>query len=94
MPCERQPSSNQRFPRDVPIVARQTDRPMEANAIKIRLVPILQPPTRCPPAQLPGAVYGDAFAQTTTSGLFAALRKRHDADRSLEKTAAFLVGPQ
>jgi hypothetical protein len=49
---------------------------------------------RCTPAQLPGAVYGDAFAQTTKSGLFAALRKRHDADRSLEKTAAFLVEPQ
>jgi hypothetical protein len=39
-------------------------------------------------------VQGDAFAQATTSGLFAGFRTRHDADRSLAKTAAFLVEPQ
>jgi hypothetical protein len=44
---------------------------------------------------LPAAVHWDAdFAQAATSGLFAALRTRHDADRSVGKVAAFLVLPQ
>ena len=41
------------------------------------------------------AIYGGgAFAQAAMSGLFAALRTRHDADRSVGKVAAFLVLPQ
>jgi hypothetical protein len=34
------------------------------------------------------------FAHTAISGLFAALRTRHDADRSVGKVAAFLALPQ
>jgi hypothetical protein len=38
---------------------------------------------------------GDAiFIQAVTSGLFAALRLRHDAERSVGKVAAFLAEPQ
>ena len=36
----------------------------------------------------------EVFAQAAISGLFAALRTRHDADRSVGKVAAFLVLPQ
>ncbi len=32
--------------------------------------------------------------QAVTSGLFAALRLRHDAERSVGKVAAFLAAPQ
>jgi hypothetical protein len=39
-------------------------------------------------------IHWEAFAQATTSGLFAGFRTRHDAARSLAKTAAFLVEPQ
>jgi hypothetical protein len=35
-----------------------------------------------------------AFAQAAISGLFAALRTRHDAERSVGKVAAFLAEPQ
>ena len=34
------------------------------------------------------------FAQAAISGLFAALRTRHDAERSVGKMAAILAGPQ
>jgi hypothetical protein len=40
-------------------------------------------------------IEGDAiFIQAVTSGLFAAMRFRHDAERSVGKVAAFLVGRQ
>jgi hypothetical protein len=40
-------------------------------------------------------VQGDeAFMQAVTSGLLAALRLRHDAERSVGKVAAFLAAPQ
>jgi hypothetical protein len=40
-------------------------------------------------------IHWDAdLAQAAISGLFAALRARHDADRSVRKVAAFLVLPQ
>jgi hypothetical protein len=40
-------------------------------------------------------IHWDAdLAQAAISGLFAALRARHDADRSVGKVAAFLVLPQ
>jgi len=41
------------------------------------------------------AVHGDvAFRQAATNGLFAAVRGRHDAERSVGKVAAFLAEPQ
>jgi hypothetical protein len=41
------------------------------------------------------AVHSDAaFPQAAISGLFAALRARHDADRSVGKVAGFLALPQ
>jgi len=41
------------------------------------------------------AVHGDvAFRQAAISGLFAAVRGRHDAERSVGKVAAFLAAPQ
>jgi hypothetical protein len=43
----------------------------------------------------PAAVYWDAaFVQAAISGLVAALRERHDADRSVGKATAFLLLPQ
>jgi hypothetical protein len=36
----------------------------------------------------------DVFAHAAISGLFAALRTRHDAERSVGKMAATLVAPQ
>jgi hypothetical protein len=40
-------------------------------------------------------IQGDsAFTHAVISGLFAALRTRHDADRSVIKVAAFLAAPQ
>jgi hypothetical protein len=38
--------------------------------------------------------WGSVFAQAAISGLFAALRTRHDAERSLVRMAAILAGPQ
>jgi hypothetical protein len=35
-----------------------------------------------------------ALRQAAISGLFAAVRGRHDAERSVRKMAAFLVAPQ
>jgi hypothetical protein len=35
-----------------------------------------------------------AFRQAAISGLFAALRGRHDAERSVGNVAAFLAAPQ
>ena len=37
---------------------------------------------------------GPIFVQAITSGLLAALRTRHDADRSDAKVAVFLAAPQ
>ena len=39
-------------------------------------------------------VHWGVFAQAAISGLFAALRTRHDAERSVGKMAAILAGPQ
>ena len=38
--------------------------------------------------------WDSVFAQAAISGLFAALRTRHDAERSVGKMAAILAGPQ
>jgi hypothetical protein len=38
--------------------------------------------------------WDSVFAQAATSGLFAALRTRHDAERSVGKMAAILAAPQ
>ncbi len=40
------------------------------------------------------AVVHWVFAQAAVSGLFAALRTRHDAERSVGKAAAVLAAPQ
>jgi hypothetical protein len=48
-----------------------------------------------PSRLLTDMVQGDeALMQAVTSGLFAALRLRHDAERSVGKVAAFLAAPQ
>jgi hypothetical protein len=45
-------------------------------------------------ARAPSGHWDAVLAQAAISGLFAVLRARHDADRSVGKVAAFLALPQ
>jgi len=52
-------------------------------------------PSSTPELAASSCGYGDvAFKQAAISGLFAAVRGRHVAERSVGKAAAFLVAPQ
>jgi hypothetical protein len=67
---------------------RPTNRSMPARVCRSALGSLIQS-LQC------HSVHWDAvLAQAAISGLFAVLRARHDADRSVGKVAAFLALPQ